>query len=365
MTSATKRLPGERGVMILGGTRTAVTHMVDTLHTPIPHTFTPGDDTRDEDRTFIQHWYYDRPVAIIRGGISEAMISPQILEPDYSFFERIVQELTGRDFEPIGPASPRPWGRVSSGHVHSSIGYEASFPISTHDIVLTPDSDVYDQGRSRFMEYEPRPIRIIAQGPALIDRTGMRLATQIPEPQKQSLLGDKWHRGTALYRVTNAADLAKLTAAWSQQHLIAAETDRMERHRKSLLAELEADFAAEPFEDGMDHEAEQILVRAFMSIEAKHLLTWLTDFSTDLSRPNLASSILRCLGRLNNPGTQGWRTQLISDALAKGTPEIRDAAVQAVEQWDESGLASVLKSHNEPLPWLQDYIRDVLQGMEG
>ena len=138
----------------------------------------------------------------------------------------------------------------------------------------------------------------------------------------------------------------------------------METHRKSLLAELEADFAAEPFEDGMDHEAEQTLERAFKNIEAQYLLIWLADFCTDVTNPNLASSILRCLGRLN-PGTQVWRTQLISDALAKGTPEIRDAAVQAVEQWDEAGLASILKSHHEQLPWLQDYIRDVLQGMEG
>ena len=144
-----------------------------------------------------------------------------------------------------------------------------------------------------------------------------------------------------------------------------AATPVMALHRKSLFAELEADFAAEPFEDGMDHEAENTLARAFAGIEARYLLALLTEFCTDITRPNFAASILRCLGRLNEPGTEAWRTQLISEALARGTPEIRDAAVQAVEQWDETRLAGVLKSHKEQLPWLQDYIVDVLQGMEG
>ena len=99
-----------------------------------------------------------------------------------------------------------------------------------------------------------------------------------------------------------------------------AATPAMALHHNSLLAELEADFAAEPFEDGMDHEAENTLARAFAGIEARYLLALLTEFCTDITSPNFAASILRCLGRLNEPGTQAWRTQLISEALARGTP---------------------------------------------
>ena len=135
--------------------------------------------------------------------------------------------------------------------------------------------------------------------------------------------------------------------------------------QRTLLTELELEFSAEPFEDGMDHEAEQTLSNALRDMEAEQILPWLGDLCTDINKPNLSASILRCLGRLHRPGTEAWRVQLIGNALANGKVEIRDAAVQAVEQWDDANLAGVLESHRENLPWLQDYIRGVVQDLEG
>ena len=384
----------------------------------------PGDEQWDNDGTFIPYESNESTAAVIIGtAIPESIISPQEFESDHLPSIGSVREFIRANLEWIDPASPGAKVRGEPDYARPSVGHWVPSPISIHLAVPTPDSHVYDQGHARFRETDPARLVNIVLGRG-VHHTSIRLGTQILEPQEQPpfediesyltpvyrfthttepmmlapalsqqepIAAEALHMElhlksllteleadfaaepfediesylTPVYRFTHTTEPMMLAAALSQQEPIAAEAPHMELHLKSLLTELEADFAAEPFEDGMDHEAEQTLVRAFANIEAQYLLTLLTDFCTDVTKPNFSASILRCLGRLNDPGTQAWRTQLISDALAKGNPEIRDAAVQAVEQWDEPRLASVLKSHQEQLPWLQDYIRDVLQGMEG
>ncbi|MCY3826305.1 MAG: HEAT repeat domain-containing protein [Candidatus Dadabacteria bacterium] len=126
---------------------------------------------------------------------------------------------------------------------------------------------------------------------------------------------------------------------------------------------LRAAFEASQLEDGMNHPAERIIRKALRSPKNRQVLDWLKSFSLDEEHPDFAASVLRCLGRQTKPGTCSWRTELIRRALTTDDVEIRDAAVQAAESWDEEESANILKSHHEPEPWLREYILDVISDL--
>ena len=130
-----------------------------------------------------------------------------------------------------------------------------------------------------------------------------------------------------------------------------------------LANKLHAAFEAESLEDGMHHKAEDIIGQAFQSGEDPRILEWLRDFSLDDTQPSFAASVLRCLGRQEHLGTSSWRSELVRDALALDDVEIRDAAVQAAELWDDREILPVLKSHSEPELWLRNYISDVINAL--
>ena len=138
--------------------------------------------------------------------------------------------------------------------------------------------------------------------------------------------------------------------------------------RTTLHHHLLADFGNEPVEDGMDHEAERTLGGAFgpdSQHDPQDLMDQLLELCTDVSQPTFASSVLRCLSRLDLPGTPEWRQQVVANALRTNDVEIRDAAIQAVEHWQEQPLVNVLKEHHEPLTWLRDYLEGVVSDLEG
>ena len=145
----------------------------------------------------------------------------------------------------------------------------------------------------------------------------------------------------------------------------AAQQALVENRKQARLAvKLRATFEADPLEDGMNHPAEQIISKALQSTEDKRVLDWLRAFSLDAAHPSFAASVLRCLGRQVNPGTGSWRAGLVRDGLTMDDVEIRDAAVQAAELWGDPDMRSVLESHSEPEPWLQNYIRDVIDDLD-
>ena len=139
---------------------------------------------------------------------------------------------------------------------------------------------------------------------------------------------------------------------------------KLEYSKQARLANtLHAAFETQPLEDGMHHKAEDIIEKALQSGEDARILEWLRDFSLDAIQPVFAASVLRCLGRQEHLGTSSWRSELVRDALALDDVEIRDAAVQAAELWDDREILPVLKSHSEPELWLRDYISDVINDL--
>ncbi|MYA17037.1 MAG: hypothetical protein F4Z28_09845 [Gammaproteobacteria bacterium] len=160
-------------------------------------------------------------------------------------------------------------------------------------------------------------------------------------------------------------DMRRLLLEWYLALATAEQGLIDEREQMRLANKLHAAFETEPLEDGMHHEAEEIIEQVLQSGEDPRILNWLKDFSLDDTQPAFAASVLRCLGRQEYLGTSSWRSELVRDALALDDVEIRDAAVQAAESWDDPHILPVLKSHSESESWLRDYISDVIDDLGG
>lgn len=156
---------------------------------------------------------------------------------------------------------------------------------------------------------------------------------------------------------------------WSVGRLIAvsvesAESEERDVSWRRLKARLHAAFSDEPLEDGASHRAETILAEALLAPPGESLFDAIRTYCTGASRPSFAAETLRCLGRLTAPGTADWRLALVRDALGSPDIEIRDAALQAVEGWEDAALVPVLKSHRESEEWLRDYLHEVLRYLD-
>ena len=139
------------------------------------------------------------------------------------------------------------------------------------------------------------------------------------------------------------------------------ESSARSKERARLLDDLRTAFRQEPFEDGVEHDGEQITRSA---LKEAYALPWLRKFGTDEDDPVFAASVLGCLGRQISPGSKSWRSELIRTALTIDNIEVRDAAVVAAHLWGDKELARVFTSHQESVPWLHDYIQVVVRALE-
>ncbi len=113
----------------------------------------------------------------------------------------------------------------------------------------------------------------------------------------------------------------------------------------------------------MAHPAERIIEDALEGRERRSALDHLGNLCLDPTRPGLATSVLRCVGRRSLPGSISWRLDLVRRALTMADAGIRDAAAQAAERWGGTEMLRLLQEHDEPLPWLRRYIRDVIEDL--
>ncbi len=139
----------------------------------------------------------------------------------------------------------------------------------------------------------------------------------------------------------------------------AHDPETVERFRR-LEAALVDTFKSDPPEDGVVHQAEEIIEAALRSVPAEGVLEHLRRLVLDPGRPTLGAAVLRILGRLN-AGSIAWRKRIVRNALGSENVEIRDAAVQAAESWADPEVLEVLRGHDEQVAWLRRYVRDVLR----
>tara|TARA_R110000868_G_scaffold90971_1_gene252155 strand:- start:98 stop:544 length:447 start_codon:yes stop_codon:yes gene_type:complete len=126
-----------------------------------------------------------------------------------------------------------------------------------------------------------------------------------------------------------------------------------------LFGQLLATLESEAVEDGVSHPGEAVVSQIVSNGEASSLV----DATIDRPGSN-AASIVQLLGRLS-PIEQPSRTKLISHALNSQDIQLRDAAVQAIELWEDETMIPLLATHREPVTWLSDYIIEVLEDLQG
>lgn len=168
-------------------------------------------------------------------------------------------------------------------------------------------------------------------------------------------------------------------AAWLQTELEALVTHVLARWRlmgasapqrldhdwRRFLDQLHASFDAEPLEDGMDHPAEQVITAALESEDRDTALKWISSACLGSESPAFAAATFLCAARHPGIGTATWRAGLVHRGLASDDIELRDAAIQAAELWGDPGLGEILMAHSEPVSWLDEYRRGVIDDLLG
>ncbi|RJP38960.1 MAG: hypothetical protein C4547_03960 [Phycisphaerales bacterium] len=141
-----------------------------------------------------------------------------------------------------------------------------------------------------------------------------------------------------------------------QQQDIDSLDSEARRFRRQLVAALEED----PIEDGVSHPAERLIEQAFCD-DADRARGWLSDALSAISpvRPGTAASLLRCIGRIDYAQTGAWGLGVAADALRHGDPEVRDAAIRALESWGGNDCLVMLRGHHDPEAWLRSYVEQV------
>ncbi len=126
--------------------------------------------------------------------------------------------------------------------------------------------------------------------------------------------------------------------------------------------QIKAALESAPLEDGYSHFAETLLEKAIRGYDDR-AGDWLVGVLSSSHQNNgFKAELLRLLSRLN-PFTSTWRVGVIRLGLSSLSVEIRDAAVQAAESWEEAGAIQLLQAHKEPCDWLADYISRVIRDL--
>ena len=134
------------------------------------------------------------------------------------------------------------------------------------------------------------------------------------------------------------------------------EPDKFPRQLATLASAIEA----EPVEDGISHAGE-ILIADVLSVHgADELATAILQAASS----SLQASMVRLIGRVSVEDAL-VRRRIVDACLRSSDLQMRDAAVQAVESWEDTACVDLLRRHEEPVDWLADYIRDVIADVAG
>lgn len=134
----------------------------------------------------------------------------------------------------------------------------------------------------------------------------------------------------------------------------AAETEQA----RSLAAVIAA-IDDEPVEDGVCHRVEPALAAHL----EQHGVAGLVEQATRGAVPSRSASLLRLLGRMARIEGNVKR-RLVTEGLASAHVEVRDAAIQAVESWEDPELVGLLRQHRDSIAWLDDYAQRVADDLE-
>jgi hypothetical protein len=121
---------------------------------------------------------------------------------------------------------------------------------------------------------------------------------------------------------------------------------RLERDYRTALA-------SEPVRDGYTHPA-AVILETYFARSANAPLAVEALLKNTALQSNFVADTIRLLAQFR-PATPDWRARIVAAGLASPSAVVRDAAIQAVEHWDEPLLIALLHGHKEPEPWLAAY----------
>ncbi len=121
----------------------------------------------------------------------------------------------------------------------------------------------------------------------------------------------------------------------------------------------------EPIEDGYKHPGEQIISKALYSFK-KDAIYWIQGIFHDNWRyPGVAAAILRLVGRLPAKIADPWAHILVINGIIHPSIEVRDAAIRAIELWDDPRFVDFLSAHREEqVSWLAEYFDEVIADLK-
>ncbi len=139
-----------------------------------------------------------------------------------------------------------------------------------------------------------------------------------------------------------------------------------EKNVESEFLEIENQIKAAlelaPLEDGYSHSAETFLEKAILGSDDR-ISDWLISaLSSNYQNNSFKADLLRLLSR-QKPFTSKWRVDVIKLGLSSLSVEVRDAAIQAAESWEEAGAIQLLQAHKEPCDWLNNYTSRVIRDL--
>ena len=242
-----------------------------------------------------------------------------------------------------------------------------------HEVALVPD----ELEHFRQVEAVERRDMVVARGP---DRTrsvefphGRERGRGVPRWQARRWGGGSAPRRVRVAEATRGGEVAgmrdfeetgqRFATPGDERRVAAGRRPADASGRRRLQDRLMAAFEAEPLEDGMDHSAEDVITAALESEDPDVVLRWIRSICLDSKRSPFAAGVLLCVARLPGVGTAGWREGLVRGGLAADNVEMRDAAMQAAEHWGDPGLRRTLSAHSEPLGWLDEYRRGVMEDL--
>lgn len=131
---------------------------------------------------------------------------------------------------------------------------------------------------------------------------------------------------------------------------------------KAAVAAIVTHLSREPLEDGAYHSAQAFLSEpsAKTALIARQISSLMDERKLS---PAVRSDLIRLMAREPSVDLQS-RTQLVREALRSSHTSIRDAGVQAVENWGDIPLLLLIARHQESSEWIRSYIAKVLKGAQ-
>lgn len=129
--------------------------------------------------------------------------------------------------------------------------------------------------------------------------------------------------------------------------------------------QLSYELELEPVEDGISHPVERVM-QELLTNSSRIGSDWIkTSFQrlVEEKKEVAAAGLLQCIGRIKSEALNDIVGGLVSQGLAHGSAQVREAAISIVEQIADTDLTSLLSRHSDSVPWLNLYAERVLKDL--